>query len=826
MVVPADRSVAGISPGACTPQKLWAIVREQNNNRHVLQENDVIKLGRYKLRVKQLVTHSSKREDEGTHPTEIPDLRLDDGEPPMSFIASNVDRRITSPLAFTLSFCLYLSVFCSDMQCRICLLEGNQEGDPLISPCDCKGSIRFVHLECLRHWITGRLNFHEQQQKPIFVRQLLCELCKIPYPTAINYNNKRLQVVTVPKTEPPFLVLENMVGSHQKGVHVISMSAKKDLKLVRVPAAEGVWGWLWMMCVFCLILRPPRMGRGHESDVRIPDVSISRYHATIRFVDGAFQLEDHNSKFGTLVSLRKAFAVGDSVAALQVGRSVVKLSVDCSAANEEAVVEISDVPASTHFLQGMHKITISLLMPLRKQLRELLLQHCRLDCCDALVLANCLREMEVLEVLDLSNNEIKDGGAAMLLAAVHHGSWPVMQQQQQQQQHSEWQQQHSEWQRAKKRDSNGEDVLKTDALQQEEAQETDVLPEEAGERCRTAVYRHLRRVDLGGNDLSGTDMLVPILAAFVADAASSDTRLHYIGLQSNDLGLTIFSALAAAAAIYTQQRNRTLTAAAAAALADAAARDAEAARAAVAAAAAAAVSADRQPLLGAAAVATASRGSGEACTATVNTVAADAEAGCRRQQQLRHSLSSSNATTCCLSCRDSASPPVCCCLLVDQQQQALRLPKGVAAIARIAAMAAAKLPTAAAAAVALYFTMVAWILQQRPLRSDARGAERHLMKLSHFLVAALSCCCSLLLLHFLVVALSCCSTFLLLLSLVAALPACCSLLLLLSLVAALPCCCSLLSLLSLVAALSCCYFPLLLLSLVAANGVDCCVFSL
>lgn len=43
---------------------------------------------------------------------------------------------------------------------------------------------------------------------------------------------ERMQVVTVPKTEPPFLVLENMVGSHQKGVHVISMSSKKDLKLV------------------------------------------------------------------------------------------------------------------------------------------------------------------------------------------------------------------------------------------------------------------------------------------------------------------------------------------------------------------------------------------------------------------------------------------------------------------------------------------------------------------------------------------------------------------------------------------------------------------
>ncbi|KAL8430663.1 hypothetical protein ACSSS7_005798 [Eimeria intestinalis] len=300
VVMPADRSATGASSAVVTPQKLWSIVREQNNNKHVLQENDVIKLGRYKLRVKQLVAQSSKREDDSSAPPEIPDLRLDDGDPPLSFVASN------------------------DMQCRICLLEGNQEDDPLISPCDCKGSIRFVHLECLRHWINGRLNFHEQQHKPIFVRQLLCELCKIPYPTAISYNNERMQVVTVPKTEPPFLVLENMVGSHQKGVHVISMSSKKDLKL----------------------------GRGHESDVRIPDVSISRYHATIRFVDGNFQLEDHNSKFGTLVSLRKAFPIGESVAALQVGRSVVKLSISSAPATSEAVVELSEpTPTPSHFCE-------------------------------------------------------------------------------------------------------------------------------------------------------------------------------------------------------------------------------------------------------------------------------------------------------------------------------------------------------------------------------------------------------------------------------------------------------------------------------------------
>ena len=48
-----------------------------------------------------------------------------------------------------------------------------------------------------------------------------------------------------------------------------------------------------------------KLGRGHESDVRIADVSISRCHATIRFQNGQFLLEDNKSKFGTLVAMKK-----------------------------------------------------------------------------------------------------------------------------------------------------------------------------------------------------------------------------------------------------------------------------------------------------------------------------------------------------------------------------------------------------------------------------------------------------------------------------------------------------------------------------------------
>lgn len=57
-----------------------------------------------------------------------------------------------------------------------------------------------------------------------------------------------------------------------------------------------------------------KFGRGHESDLRINDISVSRCHAIIKFkVDqpttngtaNRFYLEDNLSKFGTLVLIRR-----------------------------------------------------------------------------------------------------------------------------------------------------------------------------------------------------------------------------------------------------------------------------------------------------------------------------------------------------------------------------------------------------------------------------------------------------------------------------------------------------------------------------------------
>lgn len=71
-----------------------------------------------------------------------------------------------------------------------------------------------------------------------------------------------------------------------------------------------------------------KLGRGHESDLRINDISVSRCHAIIKFKDGKFFLEDNLSKFGTLVLVKnKTPLIPNYNKAVQIGRTVINFSV-------------------------------------------------------------------------------------------------------------------------------------------------------------------------------------------------------------------------------------------------------------------------------------------------------------------------------------------------------------------------------------------------------------------------------------------------------------------------------------------------------------------
>lgn len=75
-----------------------------------------------------------------------------------------------------------------------------------------------------------------------------------------------------------------------------------------------------------------KLGRGHESDLRVSDISVSRCHAIIKYdshTTKRFYLEDNLSKFGTLVLANNGIVELDfeQTKAIQIGRSVISFTV-------------------------------------------------------------------------------------------------------------------------------------------------------------------------------------------------------------------------------------------------------------------------------------------------------------------------------------------------------------------------------------------------------------------------------------------------------------------------------------------------------------------
>jgi pSer/pThr/pTyr-binding forkhead associated (FHA) protein len=71
-----------------------------------------------------------------------------------------------------------------------------------------------------------------------------------------------------------------------------------------------------------------KLGRGHESEVRINDISVSRCHAILKCKEDGFYLEDNISKFGTIVLLKDKLRLEEEMtSAVQIGRTVVSFTV-------------------------------------------------------------------------------------------------------------------------------------------------------------------------------------------------------------------------------------------------------------------------------------------------------------------------------------------------------------------------------------------------------------------------------------------------------------------------------------------------------------------
>lgn len=114
-----------------------------------------------------------------------------------------------------------------DICCRICLSE-EEPGNPIISPCNCTGSVKYIHLECIKEWLEGKKHKKETPYVNSYIwRGLECEICKSFYNDIVTLPNGKevslLRFDVHPDAEK-YMILESVTNSSSKTIHVVNLS--------------------------------------------------------------------------------------------------------------------------------------------------------------------------------------------------------------------------------------------------------------------------------------------------------------------------------------------------------------------------------------------------------------------------------------------------------------------------------------------------------------------------------------------------------------------------------------------------------------------------
>jgi len=262
-------------------QNIYLIVRSlkgadgKSQRGYVLSPGDVIKLGRIEYRVIeiQLGTDNAKA-------TNVKSSCEDDT------VFDATDQEIGEG---------------TELICRYCLMdeENNDKENVenvLLYPCKCAGSSGGVHFYCLKNWILHKIVSKTNNNTVTYQwKKLECEVCKTSLPRKIRYKGIDNELISVEKPPCPYIILEKI--SDQKKSASLSLIVPTDTS-------------------------PIKLGRGHQCDLRISDISVSRVHAVLRFINGQFLIFDNESKFGTLILLNEDYKIKNDKAAIQIGRTV------------------------------------------------------------------------------------------------------------------------------------------------------------------------------------------------------------------------------------------------------------------------------------------------------------------------------------------------------------------------------------------------------------------------------------------------------------------------------------------------------------------------
>ena len=284
-------------------------INEDDYYGYELNEGDIIKIGRYKIKVRKInigIDSNNLNKENKDKNNDADDLSYDDIK------SKNSNNKIIDYMNINKNSNDININNDTDKQCRICF-QSDEKFSPLISPCSCIGSSKYIHLLCLQKWLQSKikLDYKEKNENLIWAYRyepVQCEICKEYMPDFIKKNGKLYEICDYhsgsEEGDKNYFTLETIgsLKNHEKFIYHIIVKSEKPTSIISI-------------------------GRSDECDIKLIDNTISRFHSVITINNNKIFIKDMSSKFGTGILLQnKNFQIIDeNPISFQLGRSLITL---------------------------------------------------------------------------------------------------------------------------------------------------------------------------------------------------------------------------------------------------------------------------------------------------------------------------------------------------------------------------------------------------------------------------------------------------------------------------------------------------------------------
>ena len=215
--------------------------------------------------------------------------------------------------------------------CRICYQEEDDPLiNPLIKPCKCSGSMKYIHLKCLLFWLKSKTvhsnNSIENNNffNSYFIEDSLqCELCKEIFPDFIKHNHIKYCLIDFDYSQENQIKKNNIISAQ----NYINTSHEIENNKNNIPKEndtndQDISNFIILDTIYplydgnkhrCIVKfnkdNQILIGRGLENQLVLNEITVSRTHCLLtaqrnKFGKKELKLEDDGSKFGTLILLQ------------------------------------------------------------------------------------------------------------------------------------------------------------------------------------------------------------------------------------------------------------------------------------------------------------------------------------------------------------------------------------------------------------------------------------------------------------------------------------------------------------------------------------------